>query len=76
MSLRPSNGRLMTWHFQVLGMPQGLISGSVPSRLVESALLSQRQEPEKISLFDLLLGNILTTGKLGARGVGKMEESG
>lgn len=64
MSARPCNGRLMIWHLLVLEVPQGLISGPVPSGLLESALLSQRQEPAKVSLFDLLLGIIQPTGKL------------
>ena len=59
----------MIWHLQVLGEPQGLISGPVPSRLLESALLSQGQEPAKVSLFDLLLGTIPTTVKLVVGGV-------
>lgn len=58
----------MTWHLQVLGVPQGLISGPIPSRLLESALLSQSQEPAKTSVFDLLPGNILTKGKLVGEG--------
>lgn len=57
-------GRLMIWHLLVLGVPPGLISGSVPSGLLESALLSQRLEPAKDSLFDLFLGIIQPLGEL------------
>lgn len=54
----------MIWHLLVLGVPPGFISGPVPSGLLESALLSQRQEPAKDSLFDLFLGIIQPLGKL------------
>lgn len=39
--LDPSKERLMNWHLQVRRVPQGLISGPAPSRLLESVLLSQ-----------------------------------
>lgn len=53
----------MIWHLLVLEVPQVLISGPVPSGLLEPALLSQRQEPAKVYLSDLL-GIIQPAGKL------------